>query len=382
MKGMHIEVPMQHTKHMCSNNTWQILQENVACQQACQASILLVRLTRVDVFALQKQDNAKSNQDHKQANPFLFGYSRSKEARFSQKLNSPDYGMRILAGQLQLPETDNWTLCTRRDKLNNAGWMYNTIPLKDGRSNTRSTISTATPLISLKRLALVIIARPVPINHPLREVSSNSATNCNPLLVKTRTSKSCIGMYRLKEMQWAKSLQGNPSVSFLGCKIQTRRNRQVAATSPYPEVMLKKYSRELACWDDNVVPLVTPTHHPPAPSGLSTATDTATISPLSTCPLQAKTPGTNTWEIRHKPSTHFKLSMFWEQMWLWDRKNVCAMQNHNVMDDENLECLLHYMGPSQDCFSTLAAHNHFLQATFIIFFSNFVVDIAGTFPSH
>jgi hypothetical protein len=52
------------------------------------------------------------------------------------------------------------------------------------------------------------------------------------------------------------------------------------------------------------------------------------------------------------------------------------------MDDENLECLLHYMGPSQDCFSTLAAHNHFLQATFIIFFSNFVVDIAGTFPSH
>jgi hypothetical protein len=107
MKGMHIEVPMQHTKHMCSNNTWQILQENVACQQACQASILLVRLTRVDVFALQKQDNAKSNQDHKQANPFLFGYSRSKEARFSQKLNSPDYGMRILAGQLQLPETDN-----------------------------------------------------------------------------------------------------------------------------------------------------------------------------------------------------------------------------------------------------------------------------------
>jgi hypothetical protein len=49
------------------------------------------------------------------------------------------------------------------------------LPEKAGRSKTRLTISTATPLVSLKRLALVIKARPIPINHPLRAVSSNSA---------------------------------------------------------------------------------------------------------------------------------------------------------------------------------------------------------------
>jgi hypothetical protein len=42
------------------------------------------------------------------------------------------------------------------------------------------------------------------------------------------------------------------------------------------------------------IPRVIPTAQPLSLTGCSTATETATLSPFSTCELQAKTPGTYT----------------------------------------------------------------------------------------